>query len=126
MLYPGLLSVNSDYLSIGIVFQFANFQTAEPGLSVGRYTVVVEQIPLSFIFYDGMVCSPAHNRSKDNALISERSVRIIASGVAQTMRITSGVGKIIFTVILMHPAGFEETAPVIARGQRFTVFIQND
>lgn len=120
----GLLSFDSDYFAIGVIFQFADFQTAEPCLSIGRHTVVVEQIPFSFILYNGMVRGPTHYRSEDDTLIGERSVRIVADGVTQAVRIAGGVGEIIFAVVFVHPTGFEETAFIVASRQRFAILIE--
>ena len=87
---------------------------------------MVEQIPFSFILYNGMVRGPTHYRSEDDTLIGERSVRIVADGVTQAVRIAGGVGEIIFAVVFVHPTGFEETAFIVASRQRFAILIQND
>ena len=85
----------------------------------------MEQIPFVPVFHNGVVGSPAYHRSQDYSLISERTVRIVADGVAQAVGITGRVGEVIFSVILVHPACFEETAFVVSGCQRLPVFVQD-
>ena len=74
----------------------------------------MEQIPFAPVFHDGVVGSPAYHRCQDYSLIGERTVRIVADRIAQAVGITGRVGEVIFSVILVHPACFEETAFVVS------------
>ena len=85
----------------------------------------MEQIPFAPVFHDGVVGSPAYHRCQDYSLIGERTVRIVADRIAQAVGITGRVGEVIFSVILVHPACFEETAFVVSGCQRLSVFVQN-
>ena len=71
---------------------------------------MVEQIPLAFEFADGVVRGPADYRREDDALIGVGTVKGVARGVAQEVRVAGRVGEIVFTVVLVQPRGFEETA----------------
>lgn len=44
-----------------VVADFLNFQAAEPRDAVGGYAVVMEEIPMAFIFGDAVMRGPTHN-----------------------------------------------------------------
>ena len=48
---------------------------------------MVEQIPLAFEFADGVMRRPTDHGRQDDTLIHKRSVRIVARGVAEEVRI---------------------------------------
>ena len=72
-----------------------------------------------------MVSSPSYHRSQNDSLISKRTIRVITCCIAEQMSVSRRIGKIVFTIIFMHPRSFEETAFCIPCCQWLTVFIQN-
>jgi hypothetical protein len=66
-------------------------------------TIVIEQIPLSFVFHDAMMGCPTDYRVKDNALIGEWSVRVVTDGIAEEMTVTCRIREIVLPVIFVHP-----------------------
>ena len=72
-----------------------------------------------------MVSSPSYHRSQNDSLISKRTIRVITCCIAEQMSVSRRIGKIVFTIIFMHPRSFEETAFRIPCCQWLTVFIQN-
>jgi hypothetical protein len=92
---------------------------------IRRYAVVIEQIPLTLILYDAVVSGPSYNGVKDNTLIGERTIRIIANSIAQHVAVTSRVGEVVLTVILMHPAGLEEAVRITSL-QGLSILIYDD
>ena len=111
-------------LAVGIVGQLAHLETAQPRLTARRYTVVVEEIPLALILENGMVGSPTDNRSEDDALVGEWTIRIVTYGIAQEVTVTGRIAEIVFAVVLVHPRGLEETVWVVGL-ERITLFIDN-
>ena len=91
------------YRAILVVEQALNLQATEVGDVVGRYTVVIEQIPLSLILYDAVVSGPTNNRIQDDTLIGEWSIRIVTDGIAEEVAITSRITEIVLAVVLVHP-----------------------
>jgi len=91
------------HFSILIVFYLSNFQTAQPCLAVGRYTIVMEQIPLTLIFTDTVMCCPTYNRLQKFVLVNERSVWVISYGITQEMTVARGIREIILSLVFMHP-----------------------
>ena len=83
---------------------------------------MIEQEPLALELYDAVMGRPAYNRIEDHTLIGERSVRIVADGIAEEMTVASRIAEIVLAIILMHPRSFEE-AMRIACLQGFTVLI---
>ena len=83
---------------------------------------MIEQEPLTLELYDAVMGRPAYNRIEDHALIGERSVRIVADGIAEEMTVASRIAEIVLAIILMHPRSLEE-AMRIACLQRFAVLI---
>ena len=73
------------------------------GDTIGWRTVVMEEIPLTFVLHDGVVCGPAYDRLEDDSLIAEWSVGVVADGIAQQMAVASGVREVVFALILVHP-----------------------
>ena len=57
-----------------------------------------------------MVSSPSYHRSQNDSLISKRTIRVITCCIAEQMSVSRRIGKIVFTIIFMHPRSFEETA----------------
>ena len=74
---------------------------------------MVEEIPFAFILDDAVVGGPAYDGGEDYALIDEGAVGVVADGVAEQMGVAGGVGEVIFTVVFMHPGGFEEAMRVV-------------
>ena len=86
---------------------------------------MIEQIPLSLILYDRVVGGPSNDGLQDNTLIGEGAVRIVTNGVAKEMAVASRVGEIVFAVVLMHPAGLEETMRITCL-QGISLFVEDD
>ena len=86
-----------------IEFDGHHLEAAKPCGVIGRHTVVVEQIPLSFVFCNAVVSSPSDDGFEDDTLVGERSVGIVAHCVAEEMRIARRVREIILAVLLVHP-----------------------
>lgn len=84
----------------------------------------MEQIPFPLILHNRMMRSPSHYRSKNNPLIDERAIRIIAYGIAQAVSITGRVRKVIASIVLMYPTCLEETTHIVTGRQRFTILAQ--
>ena len=63
----------------------------------------MEQIPLSLILTDTVMGCPTYYRFQDDALVSERTIRIITYSIAEIMSITGRVAEVILALILMHP-----------------------
>lgn len=53
---------NFLYRAILVVEQALNLQATEVGDVIGRYTVVIEQIPLPLELHDTVVGGPTYNR----------------------------------------------------------------
>ena len=70
---------------------------------VGGHAVVIAQVPLSLVFYDGVVGSPADDGFEDDTLITEWPVWVVANGIAQEMTVASGVGEIVLAIVFVHP-----------------------
>lgn len=98
----------------------------QPGASTGRYAVVMEQIPFAFVFRNGVMGGPTYDRGKDDTLIGERAIWVVADGITQAVGVSGGVGEVVFSVILVHPGGFEEAAVVISGSQWLAVLVQDD
>ncbi len=71
----GLLFPTSDHLckslistfyhlngTVRVIFKLDYLQASQPGSAPGWYTVVVEEVPFSLEFTDGMMGGPAHHR----------------------------------------------------------------
>ena len=78
-------------LAVGFVLEFHDLEAAEPGDAVAGNAVVMEEIPFALVLHDAVVGGPSHYRSEEDALIGERSVRIVADGVAEEMGVTGRV-----------------------------------
>ena len=63
--------------------------------------IVVKYIPFAFYFHNRVVGSPSLHWFHKGPFVSERPKRAGANGVREKMGVTGGVGKIIFTVILV-------------------------
>ena len=63
----------------------------------------MEEIPLAAVLEDGMMSGPSHYWREDDTLIGERSVGIVAHGIAEQMTVAGGVREIILSVVLVHP-----------------------
>ena len=74
----------------------------------------MEQIPLSLVLTDTVMGCPTYYRFQDDALVSERTIRIITYSIAEIMSITGRVAEVILALILMHPAGLEEAMWIIS------------
>lgn len=72
-----------------IILQRHDFQRAQVSDVVRGNTIVMEQVPLSLVLHDTMVGCPTNNRFKNDALIGEWAVRIVAYGVAQQVAVAS-------------------------------------
>ena len=70
---------------------------------VGGNAVVIEQEPLALVLDDAVMGCPAHNGIEEHTLIGERSVRIVADGIAEEMTVASRIAEIVLAIILMHP-----------------------
>ena len=77
--------------AIGVVEQALHLQGTQMGNIVGGYTVVIQQIPLPLKFYNAVVRCPTHYGLEDYALIGERTVRIIAYGIAQQVAVAGRI-----------------------------------
>ena len=58
------------------------------------YAVVVAQIPLTLVFHDGVMGSPAYNGIEDDTLIAEGAIRVVTDGVAQEVAVARGVTEV--------------------------------
>src|SRR5574344_234391 len=85
----------------------------------------MEQVPLSLVLTDAMMGCPTYNRLQDNALVSERTIRIITHRIAEIMSITGRVAEVILALILVHPASLEEAMRIIG-WQYLTLLVNND
>ena len=92
---------------------------------VAGYTVVIEQIPLALVLYDRVVSGPSYDGIQDDALIGERSVGVVADGIAQQVAVTRRIGEVVLAIVLMHPAGLKEAVGVTSL-QGLTVLINDD
>src|SRR5690606_23321574 len=81
--------------------------------------------PLPAELADRVVRGPADDRSHDLAAIGERPVGAGPGRVAEEVRITRGVGEIVEAAVFVHPRGFEEAPPVVAREQRTAFFVED-
>ena len=70
---------------------------------VAGYTVVIAQIPLALELYNAVVRCPTYDGIEDDTLIGEGAIGIVADGVAQEVAVTSRVGEIVLSIILVHP-----------------------
>ena len=95
------------------------------GNVVRGYTVVIAQIPLSLELDNAVVSCPTYNGIKDDTLVSERTVGIVANGIAQEVAIASRVREVVLSIIFMHPRCFEE-AVWITSLQGLSILIEND
>ena len=68
--------------------QFANLEGAKWSVALRRLAVVVEEIPLALILHDAVMGGPSLDRSEDDALVNEWSIRLIAYSVAKEVGIT--------------------------------------
>ena len=98
-----------------VVEHFCDLSTAQPRLVFAGHAIVMEEIPLAVVFHDAVVCSPSHDRLKDYALVGEGTIGAVTRGVTDEMGVARGIRKIIFPLILVHPAGLEEAVRVIGR-----------
>ena len=64
---------------------------------------MVEEVPFALVFSDASVCSPANNWLKQFALVLERSVRIVAFGIAEQMTVACRIDEEVFSILLHHP-----------------------
>ena len=85
----------------------------------------MEQIPLSLVLTDTMMGCPTYYRFQDDALVSERTIRIITYCIAEIMSITGRVAEVILALILVHPASLEEAMRIIG-WQYLTLLVNND
>ena len=86
---------------------------------------MIAQIPLTLELDDAVVGSPAYDGVEDDALIGERSVGIVADGIAKEVAVARGVRELVLTVVFVHPAGLEETVWV-AGLQGLAVLVENE
>ena len=84
----------------------------------------MEQIPLSLVLTDTVMGCPTYYRFQDDALVSERTIRIITYSIAEIMSITGRVAEVILALILMHPASLEEAMRII--GWQYLTLLVND
>ena len=70
---------------------------------VGRNAVVIEQEPLALILYDAVMGGPAYDGIEDDALISERTVGIVADGIAEEVAVNCRIAEIEIATVLVHP-----------------------
>jgi hypothetical protein len=92
---------------------------------VRGYTVVIAEIPLSLILYDGMVSGPAYDGVEDDALIAEWAIGVVTNGIAQEVAVASRVGEIVFAIVFVHPRGLEETMR-IASLHGFAILVEHN
>ena len=85
----------------------------------------MEQIPLSLVLTDTVMGCPTYYRFQDDALVSERTIRIITYSIAEIMSITGRVAEVILALILMHPASLEEAMWIIS-WQYLTLLVNDD
>lgn len=84
-------------------FKWSHLQAAEPCNTIGRYTIMVEEIPLTLILCYAVVGCPSYDRLKQFVLKSEWSIRIVSDSVTQQMAIARAVREIVLAVHLVHP-----------------------
>ena len=61
-----------------------------------------------------MVIGPALNRLQDISLVSERPIRAVPCSISDKMGIASGIGQVVFPVVLMHPGCFKEPPIIVS------------
>ena len=71
-----------------------------------------------------MVSGPAHYRLQYHALVGEGTIGIVAHGIAEQVGVTRAVAKVVFALVLVHPAGLEETMGIVRR-QRLSFLVHN-
>ena len=59
----------------------------------------MEEIPLSLILADTVMGCPTYYRLQNNALVSERTIRIITYSIAEIMGITCRVAEVILALM---------------------------
>jgi len=74
---------------------------------------MMEQVPLPLMLYDGMMGRPSCHWLQNASSVRERTKWVVPNSIAQVMRISRRVRKIIFAVVLVHPGGFEEATIVV-------------
>ena len=95
--------------AVGVVEQALNLERAQVRDVIAGNAVVIAQIPLALELDDAVVGSPTYDGVEDDALIGERSVRIIADGIAEEVAVASRVREIILAIVFVHPRSLEET-----------------
>lgn len=93
--------------------------------AVGQLTVMIEQVPFALVFHDGVVGGPAKNGFHDPSFVGEGAVRLVSFGVHQVVGGAGGVGKIILSIILVHPGTLEVAAVLISGGEGLAVLVQD-
>lgn len=92
------------------VRQLSYFHIAQMGLAAGELRVVIEQVPLVVVFYDGVVVGPAEYRGEHYAFVGVGAVEIVGYRVGDKVGVARGVGQIIFAVEFMYPGTFKKAA----------------
>ena len=64
---------------------------------------MIAKIPLPLELYDAVMGCPAYDRIEDDALIGERSIGVVADGIAEEVAVAGGVGEVVLAIVLMHP-----------------------
>lgn len=72
--YGSQAGIDGDNTAVWIVGELRVFHIAPVIDTAGQLTVMVEEIPLSFILHDGLVGGPAQHGLQDPALIGEGAV----------------------------------------------------
>ena len=86
---------------------------------------MIEQEPLALVLYDAVVRGPAHDGIEEHTLIGERSVGVVANGIAEEVAVACGVTEIVLAVVLVHPRSLEETVGITCL-QGLTILIDDD
>ena len=86
---------------------------------------MIEQIPLALVLYDAVMGGPTNDGFQNHTLIGERSIGVVADGVAKEVAVAGGVREIVLTIVLVHPRCLEE-AMRVASLQGLSVLVEDN
>ena len=119
-----LIGKNRLYRSVLIVIKLGKFHCPAVIDSAGIFTVMVEQIPFSPVFYDRMMRRPSDDRFHDASPVCKRSHRVVRCRIDDIMCRPCRIRQIIFPLIFVHPGIFKISFILVGGKERFSVFIQ--
>lgn len=102
-----------------------HFDVSQVCLSAREFTVMIEEVPLSFKFSNRMVVSPAQYRVQYYALVGKGAVRIITGSIGNVVGIAGRIREVVRAIVFVHPGSFKKASVVVATQNGFSIFIQN-